>query len=54
MVKEANCGEHRGDCEFVIRDENEEEIIDFVQQHAERAHGETVSPEDVQGMLKEV
>lgn len=48
MVKEVNCKEAGyEDCEFVIRDENEEELIDLVQQHSERTHNTSASREDV-------
>jgi predicted small metal-binding protein len=39
MVKEISCI-HAGfeDCEFLIRSESEEEIIEFARQHAKRTH----------------
>ena len=55
MVKEVNCKEAGyKDCEFVIRDENEEELIDLVQHHSEQTHDTSVSREDVRGLMKEV
>jgi predicted small metal-binding protein len=55
MVKEVNCKEAGyEDCEFLIRDENEEELIDLVQQHSEQTHNTSVSREDVQAVMKEV
>ena len=55
MVKEVNCKEAGMEgCEFLIRDEDEEELIDLVQQHAEQTHDKTVPREDVQSLMKEV
>lgn len=54
MVKEVNCKEAGKDCEFVIRDENEEELVELVQRHSENTHDEPVSREDIQGLMKEV
>lgn len=53
MVKEVSCKEAGYDCEFLIRDENEDELIDLVQRHSEQTHDMSVSREDVQGMMKE-
>lgn len=54
MVKEVNCKEAGYDCEFLIRDENEEELIDLVQHHSEHTHDTSVSSEDIRGLMKEV
>ncbi|WP_440771758.1 DUF1059 domain-containing protein [Natronorubrum sp. DTA28] len=55
MVKEVRCAEAGfEDCQFLIRDENEDEMIDLVQQHAERSHDTTVSRDDVEGLLQQV
>ena len=54
MVKEVNCKETGKDCEFLIRDENEEELIELVQHHSEQTHDTPVSREDVQSLMKEV
>lgn len=55
MVKELNCSESgHEDCAFVIRDENEDELLSLVQQHSEQTHGTTISQDDVRGMMKEV
>ncbi|USZ70977.1 DUF1059 domain-containing protein [Natronosalvus halobius] len=55
MVKEVQCKDAGfEDCDFVIRDENEDEMVDLVQQHAERTHDKSVSRDDVQGLMNEV
>ena len=54
MVKEVNCKEAGKDCEFLVRDENEDELIELVQRHSEQTHDTSVSREDVQSLMKEV
>ena len=55
MVKEVRCI-HAGfeDCEFLIRSEDEEELIEIVRRHAERAHDTSVSREHVERLAVEV
>ena len=55
MVKEVSCI-HAGfeDCEFLIRSENEAELIEFVRTHAERTHGVSVSRDHVERIMREV
>lgn len=50
MVNQVDCT----DCEFLIRDENEDELIELVQQHAENTHGMSASRTDVEGWITEV
>lgn len=55
MVKELNCRESgHEDCAFLIRDENEDELVSLVQQQSEQTHGSNLSQDDVRGMMKEV
>lgn len=55
MAKEVSCKEAGfEDCDFFIRNENEDEMIDLVQQHAEHTHDTTVAREDVENLMKEV
>lgn len=42
------------DCDFMIRSENESELIEFVQQHAQDAHNESMSRSDIRDALKTV
>jgi|AntRauMinimDraft_3_1070383.scaffolds.fasta_scaffold00281_5 predicted small metal-binding protein len=55
MVKEVSCI-HAGfeDCEFLVRSENEPELIEFVQQHAEKTHDVSVSQDHVKKIMREV
>lgn len=55
MVKEVRCI-HAGfeDCEFLVRSENEAELIGIVQKHAEGTHDISVSPEHVERIMREV
>lgn len=55
MVKEVSCKQAGFEgCEFLVRDENEDEIVDLVQQHAERTHETSVSREDVEDLMQEI
>lgn len=55
MVTEVNC-KNAGydDCEFLIRSENTDELIQFVRSHAEETHGQAVSESDVRGLIQDV
>lgn len=54
MVKEVSCRDAGYDCDFVIRDENEDELIGFVQEHAKSAHDTDMSASDIRGAWKTV
>mgnify|MGYP006275988943 CR=1 FL=1 len=43
MVRQFTCG----DCAFMIRSDNDDELIEFVKQHADDAHGRQVADDDV-------
>lgn len=52
MATEFNCHQDAGfDCSFEITDEDEQELIDFVQIHGRSAHDETVSESEVRDMI---
>ncbi|MFP8958694.1 DUF1059 domain-containing protein [Natrialbaceae archaeon A-CW3] len=54
MVKELSCiNAGFEDCEFLIRSENEEEVITFAQQHAKDVHKTDASREHLEKILKE-
>ena len=55
MAKEVQCI-HAGfeDCEFLLRTEDEDELVRFVREHAERVHDVSVSPEHVRRIAREV
>lgn len=50
MVKQVDCTE----CEFLIRDEDEDQLIEFVRKHAADTHGMSPSRADVEGWMTEV
>jgi predicted small metal-binding protein len=55
MVKEISCiNAGFEDCEFLIRSENEEEVIEFAQQHARKTHDTEATPEHLEKILVEV
>lgn len=55
MVREVNCkGAGYEDCEFLIRSENVDELIRFVQRHAEETHDQSVTGSDVRGLMRDV
>ena len=35
------------DCSFMVRSENDDQVVEFVQQHANDAHGMGVAADDV-------
>lgn len=55
MVKEVACI-HAGfeNCAFLVRTEDEEELVEVVKGHAERVHGVSVSREHVERIAREV
>ena len=53
MAKELSCREAGYDCDFMIRSENEDELIEMVQEHAKSTHDTEMSRSDVQGELKQ-
>lgn len=52
MAYEIACRDAGYDCDFMIRDENEGELIEFVQQHAREAHDAEMSESDIRGAWK--
>lgn len=42
------------DCDFLIRDENEDELVELVQRHAEQTHDTEMSDPDVRDLMSEV
>lgn len=53
MVHQISCREAGYDCDFVIESENEDELVDFVRQHADRTHDMALSAADVKGLIQE-
>lgn len=54
MVKQVNCRETGMDCEFMVRDENEDELVELVRRHAERTHDIDMPESDVRNLMTEV
>jgi predicted small metal-binding protein len=54
MAKEIVCREAGYDCDFMIRSENEDELVEFVREHARETHGTEMSESDVRGAWKTV
>ena len=54
MAKEVACRDAGYDCDFVIRDENEDELIKFVREHAKDTHDAEMSATDIRGAWKTV
>ena len=54
MAKELSCRDAGYDCDFMIRSENEEELIQFVQEHARDIHDTEMSAADVRGVWQTV
>lgn len=43
---------HRAECDFLIRSEDEDEVIEVTQRHAERTHDMAMSRGDVERLWK--
>lgn len=55
MVKEISCiNAGFEDCDFLVRSENEEEVLEFAKQHAEQTHGTNASREHLEKVMVEV
>jgi predicted small metal-binding protein len=53
MVEEFSCAAAGApECPFMIRDENESELVSMVQKHAKESHDENLSREDVLKHIK--
>lgn len=54
MVKELACADAGyDDCSFMIRDENEDELVEIVQMHAKGSHDTDLDRTDVEGLMHE-
>lgn len=54
MAKEVNCKSAGIDCPFMLRTENDDELVSFTQQHVKKMHKKDVSKEDILKMAKKV
>ena len=49
MANEIACRDAGYDCDFMIRSENEDELIEFVQEHVRETHDAELSASDIRG-----
>ena len=55
MAKEISCiNAGFEDCAFLVRSENEDEVVDLAQQHAKRIHDTDASREHLEQILRDV
>ncbi|MFB6188771.1 MAG: DUF1059 domain-containing protein [Halapricum sp.] len=52
MAYELSCRDAGMDCDFMIRSEDRDELISFVQQHAQDVHDTEMSRSDVTDLIK--
>ncbi|MFH5799580.1 DUF1059 domain-containing protein [Haladaptatus sp. DYF46] len=51
MAQQFECTQQ--DCEFMVRANDEQEIVDMVQEHAREKHGMSMDRNDVQGAIEQ-
>lgn len=55
MAMEVSCSDAGyDDCSFMIRDENEDELVEIVQMHAKGTHDTDLGRSDIEGLMHEV
>lgn len=54
MAKEIVCRDAGYDCDFMIRSENEDELVEFVQRHARDTHDTDMSRSDIESAWQTV
>ncbi len=54
MAKEVECKSAGIDCPFMLRTENDDELVSFSQQHVKKMHNKDVSRQDILKMAKNV
>jgi predicted small metal-binding protein len=54
VAKQFECKSAGIDCPFMLRSENEDEIVSFTQQHAKKIHNKDVSKQDILKVAKNV
>lgn len=52
MAKQYTCDVT--DCAFQVRSENEDEMVQFVQEHAQNTHGMSTNADDIRGGMQTV
>jgi predicted small metal-binding protein len=54
MAKQLSCRDAGMDCDFMIRSEDEDELIDFAKEHLQKAHDTQMSGADIRGAWETV
>ncbi len=54
VKKTVACRDAGVDCDLVISDTDETELVALAQSHAKRIHGRDVTPDQVRSIIKEV
>ncbi len=54
MTKEISCRAAGADCDFLVRSENDDELVSIVQQHGKKMHKMDISRADVLKMARKV
>jgi predicted small metal-binding protein len=54
MAHEISCREAGYDCDFMIRSEDENQLVEMVQKHSKETHDTDLSRSDVLGLAKTV
>lgn len=54
MTREIVCRDAGYDCDFVLRSEDEDELVGFTQEHARNVHEAELSRSDITGVWKTV
>mgnify|MGYP002761132073 CR=1 FL=1 len=51
MAYQMSCQDAGIDCDFMIRSEDRDELVSFVQQHAKDVHDSDMSKSEIQNLL---
>lgn len=54
MAKQVSCADAGMDCEFMIRSEDEPELIGMVQQHVQQVHDTDIAESDIRDLMQTV
>jgi predicted small metal-binding protein len=52
MAHQVICRDAGNDCDFMVRSENQDELIEMVKMHAKETHDLDYSTDDVKGVMK--
>lgn len=53
MAYELACRDTGMDCDFMVRSENEDEVVEMAREHMQNVHGQELSSDDARGMVQE-